>query len=714
MANGRSRTAVELPGHHDYREANKLKLGAEHIPFPCSLRELVLDRYGEPPGERTGAHAMQPEELLEYLSNIDNFNISPWIAIVEQTEAMGDPATPSPEHAAILQWLSKALEMWEKQFPLEGRLATQTRRLKPLFAALAITDAEFMQPGAHPLHQLLDSIQARGVGWQSRLARVGAILEQQVTDAVNDSREWFADNATDLSGICHDFTVAAERDNARAQRMVLRVVETEAGKVKTAAAKLVAAQMINAALEKSPAPFEIGGFLKGPWYDSAQLLLLKFGVDSEQWQKMTHTTDTLLDSLQSLEGADETRRQHIFEVVTQLPKEMRRWLLSMHHDTEAVNEAIGLIEFAHLRILRRQPLDPQPIAAIDAEGAHAAKGELQHTNAQRNWQEGQWFALDNGADGIVRVQMVLKIEQSQQLLFTNLAGLKVLQLSYEEFGRMLDKNKVSALYTGASFSLCLAKAAGIESVEVLEALVGALGVTESESEPVPDPDPIPELEPDTEQKSEIEIEPDPEASPATANAALEHVGQTAPRQQSPADQSNEPGDIPYSDQQGAVEGEPTQDEGSLVVPPDSPKLEEGFLAQQAVHLEASPRQFIEDTAEDTTDKPGSDFLSSPASEANDETPLSADPVGTQKQELNLPTGTWIGFHDGETPLLARLAVHDQEDGHFIFVNRNGVKMRQLSRQELLGLIDRGLVDIVETNTNFRTEVSEARKNLDES
>ena len=198
MANGRSRSALDLPGHHDYREANKLKLGAEHIPFPCSLRELVLDRYGESPGERTSAHAMQPEELLEYLSNIDNFNISPWIAIVEQTEAIGDPATPSPEHSAILQWLSKALEMWEKQFPLEGRLATQTRRLKPLFAALAITDSKFMQPGAHPLHQLLDSIQARGVGWQSRLARVGAILEQQVTDAVNDSREWFADNSTDL------------------------------------------------------------------------------------------------------------------------------------------------------------------------------------------------------------------------------------------------------------------------------------------------------------------------------------------------------------------------------------------------------------------------------------------------------------------------------------------------------------------------------------
>ena len=79
---------------------------------------------------------------------------------------------------------------------------------------------------------------------------------------------------------------------------------------------------------------------------------------------MSATTETLLDSLQSLEEAQEARRQYIFEVVTQLPKEMRRWLLSLHHDTEAVNEAMGLVELAHLRILRRQPLELQRIEPI--------------------------------------------------------------------------------------------------------------------------------------------------------------------------------------------------------------------------------------------------------------------------------------------------------------------------------------------------------------
>lgn len=258
-------------------ETNPLKLGAEHVPFPCSLRELVLDRYGEPMGAGGNAHPMQLDELLEYIKNIDNFNLSPWVAIQSQIEAMGDPAIPSQEQTAILRWLSKALEIWEQQFPLEGRLAAQVRRLKPLAAALSLTDPGFMKPGTHPLHQLLDSIQARAIGWQSQLGRMGAILEQQVSGAVEESRGWFDNTSMDLAAICSDFSVAADRDRARAQRMVQRVVETEAGRVKTAAAKQDAARMINAALERHLAPEEIGEFLKGPWYTSAQLLLLKFG-----------------------------------------------------------------------------------------------------------------------------------------------------------------------------------------------------------------------------------------------------------------------------------------------------------------------------------------------------------------------------------------------------------------------------------------------------
>jgi len=732
---------------NDYREASPLKLGAEHIPFPCSLRELVLDRYSEPPGVGSNAHPMQIEELLEYLKKIDDFSLSPWVAVVGQTEAMGDPATPSREQVAILRWLGKALELWEKQFPLEARIAAQVRRLKPLSAAFAVIDPTFMQPGAHPLHQLLDSIQARAIGWQARLDRVGTVLEQQITRAIDDSRKWFDDGSADLAGICAEFSAAAERDQARAQRMVHRVVEAEAGKAKTTAAKQEAALMINSALEKYPAPEEIGDFIKGPWYTSAQLLLLKFGSDSDQWREMSDTTVTLLDSLQSLEEATEERRQHIFAVVTQLPKEMRRWLLSLHHDTEAVNEAMGLVEFTHLKILRRQELDLQLIAPIAVEGEDVIAGDRQIQSELRKWDEGQWFNVETEEDGIVRMQLVLKVEQSQQLIFTNLAGIKVLQLSFSAFARLLDQKKAKPLYSGASFSLCLANAVGVDTVEIMDALVSAL----SENDLMPEPTPENALESVTPAES---LPEQPTPTPVDEETGLASPPGTTPGL-TPAMQDNQApltsladnaaGDIPGPGQELAIaatqESAPaapsagpyvsqlrhdelsardkTSSSGTLFDKAQEIKARGGYFGQTLEDVKTPAQAAATDYVEQDKifiQTPSRPFQTTPPVEQPEfSTEEAIDPSAQEQlneRQINLPMGAWLGFHDGEVPLMAKLAVHDTEEDYFIFVNRKGVKMRQITRLKLLELIDAGMVDILQTSSNFREAVTEVRKNLD--
>ena len=52
--------------------------------------------------------------------------------------------------------------------------------------------------------------------------------------------------------------------------------------------------------------------------------------------------------------------------------------------------------------------------------------------------------------------------ETQQLLFVNHAGLKVLETGFTEFAGMVDKGKVTLLASGASFSRCLAACAGIK------------------------------------------------------------------------------------------------------------------------------------------------------------------------------------------------------------------------------------------------------------
>ena len=543
---------------------------------------------------------MPLDELLQYLKDIDNFDLTPLEGVLLQTEAIGDPALPTTQQTAILQWLGTALRDWQQHFPLEEPLASQLRPLGSLAAAMAVADPAFLTPGAHPIHQLLDTLQACAIGWQSRLGRAGQATQQQITATVERALAWFDDTNTDMATICGEFAAVVQRDQARAGRMAQRAVEAEQGRVKTADARRQAARMINTPLEKFQATDAIGDFLKGPWYASAQLVVLKFGADSEAWEKMSAATDTLLDSLQTTEEPAESRRQYIFEVVTQLPKDIRHFLLSLQHDSEAVEDAVGMIEFTHLRVLRNQALELKEIAPIAIDKDAIAEGDSDHFDAVEHVEVGQWWRVDLGDEEPLRVQLALKIESEQQLLFTSQAGIKVLQQSYRDFAELLARKKIIALPCGASFSASLASAAGIDSTEQLKIL---------------------------------------------AEATTGHTG------------------------------------------------------QQTVDKPAEP------TREKTVDEPAQPT----GHKAVDE---SATLAGTDV-ELNLPMGTWLGFHDGDKPLMAKLAVHDHEKDIYIFVNRKGIKMLQLSKQILLQMIDDGLVDILQTNSTFREIVTQAGRQAEE-
>ncbi len=70
-------------------------------------------------------------------------------------------------------------------------------------------------------------------------------------------------------------------------------------------------------------------------------------------------------------------------------------------------------------------------------------------------------------------------------------------------------------------------------------------------------------------------------------------------------------------------------------------------------------------------------------------------------QLRIPIGTWLGFHDREPPIMAKVAVRDLENDSYIFSNRDGIKLRELTVPQLVTLIERDMVDILEHRTSFK-------------
>ena len=417
--------------------------------------------------------AMDAEELLGYLRNMDCNKFYVLEGILAQTEAIGDPALPTSEQRAILSWLDAATRDWDQHFALEEPLAGDLRRLRPLVAALAVTEPGFFTPGAHPLHQLLDTIQMHAIVWQERLGRVGRGRKEEVGGVVEAALAWFDSPATDLAAISAGMAASAAKASARARKMSQRLTEREHGRIRIAESKQAAALMINAVLEEYPAPVDIGQILKGPWYDSAQLVFMKFGRDSVEWKNMSRTTTLLLESLQNpvTEGEEQTgRRQHVFEMVSQLPKELGQWLLSLQHDGEAVSDTLERVEYFHSKVLRNQALEMEKISAIPLQNDH--QSDQGPDEALSRVCEGQWFILNVDDSPALRAMVALRLDDEQELLFVNQAGIKVLKRSFTEFSQLMTEGRVTLLDSGASFSRCLARSVGLETEDDLAELTG--------------------------------------------------------------------------------------------------------------------------------------------------------------------------------------------------------------------------------------------------
>ena len=108
----------------------------------------------------------------------------------------------------------------------------------------------------------------------------------------------------------------------------------------------------------------------------------------------------------------------------------------------------------------------------------------------------------------------------------------------------------------------------------------------------------------------------------------------------------------------------------------------------------------------------------PSSADTTEQALSAEQPFDRKtvMQLRLPIGTWLGFHDREPPIMARFAVRDLDKDSLIFTNREGIKLRELTTPQLVTLVERDMVDMIEHKTSLKEMLGNAaeRSRLDQS
>ena len=663
-------------------EVKKLNQSPEQIPASKSVLTLVLERYASTIGDIELEQVLDLPEILEYLGNVGACEEGTLNAILVQTEAIGDPGLPSKEQQAILHWLDDAFAYWQEHFPIEQPMASTIGHLQPLAAALALSNPAFLIPGAHSFHLMLDTMQAALVGWQSSLGRAGQTIEQEITAAADKSKGWSKEKLVNTQDIYEHLAKLTVKDRGRAQRMSQRAIEAEQGRLKVHHSKALAANMINALLAEFPVPADLGDFLKGPWYDSAQLVLLRYGASSDEWSSMSKTTHSLLSHLQNTrpesgEGDQSSdHKKRLFMVVAELPQEIRRWLFSLQHDDNGIEQAVNMVEDKLMAILKQENINVSSVEPIVREDtpveaiSEAGKARIAQLEV------GQWYAGHDDKHGTLRMQLVLKIEAELQLLFTNHAGIKVKLASYPEFASALEAGTYTLLHCDSSFSRSLVRAAS-----------GTL-----EDTPKVKPDPAPDQ---AQADGEISAQPNPQENEDRERLQREYeVARQAKLERQEARKA----------QRAQVELEQRKKQKEK----DDAFLLEQAKTQRILRQQAEARRLELDKEAAEFQRKEEYLQRKRERERTREVLLeigsSSRALHGAENEFRLSTGTWIGFHDGNTPLLAKLAFHDRDADTYTFVNRAGEKLRELNSREFSALMDDGLIEVIQTRSTFREEV----------
>ncbi len=356
---------------------------------------------------------------------------------------------------AILHSVRDCMNMIFNLIDLDDEISDRLRLVTPIISA------ELLENPSAPLDAvrfsiftILDLLIDATIGWASDQGRAGEKLLTEVNTVIDALHS----GDPDFQALESNLKAFLDKEQGRIHKLEERLAASESGKLRSQKGRTIAAQMINEAIESNQLTMSIAKFLKGPWYESMQLLAITRGIDGDDWVRASKLTETIVWTYQPIDEADQTKanttKQRLYRIIEHLPTEIRDLLLALEHSGDETESAMNAIDEDHVAIVSGQALEYIDVEPLEVEGNVL----IERTSVSRillrkvtNLEPGQWFTFNEGEKS-ARIKLVLKLEDIKQLLFTNRNGMKALEKSFDEMAYLMSSSVVKPLNHSAVFS----------------------------------------------------------------------------------------------------------------------------------------------------------------------------------------------------------------------------------------------------------------------
>ena len=369
-------------------------------------------------------------------------------------------------------------------------ISLRLRAMTVLVANVALDHGVIALHQEHPIFSVFESVFDLSVGWSQRKARsqdiVLAKLDQvllglELLDGAPNPDSDYSLVRLSLVALLHQDILALSTTEARrGEKIEHRLMAAEDGKTKITRSHKLAAEMLNKAMQGNSLPEPVVQFLQQEWFDSLQLILNRGGLQSQAWLTAATLTKTLIATFQPQvsethrhvqlredeeEGTaqsnakangdekDAARKQDLYRIIEHISPELRESLVSLTHDPVAADEALAMIEAEHVEVMIGNAINAFAFEDIViGDGLLGKNTRIAHSLLApvQALKPGRWFVYV--VDGQVQhIKLTLKIDDLGYLLFTDINGRRVLQVSFEDFAYLMGSGAAARLPSNGHF-----------------------------------------------------------------------------------------------------------------------------------------------------------------------------------------------------------------------------------------------------------------------
>lgn len=331
-------------------------------------------------------------------------------------------------------------------------------RLQIPMLKVAVLDKSLFSRTSHPARRLLNEIAAAGMGGGQR-DHLYLRIEQVVQRLLNE----FVEDPTIFSQLLAEFSAFTADERRRSDLLEQHTRDSEAGRVRTEAARQRVADVLNKRLLGKTLPRPVVQFLQQAWSQVLLLASLKHGEQSVQWQAGLRTMDELVWSV-GLQQDTEAGR-HLLEQLPGLLKALRDGLTSAAFDPFSTREFFVRLQALHVQAAEGveewiEVLEPFVLTSASIDPVHGLPDNDPDLLKARQLKVGSWVVFEEDEATTLRCRLTAIMAQADTYIFTSRTGLKVLEKSAGHLALAFKGGALHTLEDGPLFERALTAVVG--------------------------------------------------------------------------------------------------------------------------------------------------------------------------------------------------------------------------------------------------------------